>query len=101
VKGGTLLFKKDSLGNKEKPVLGFLLSANYTNQLDSRPLANGGGYRIKKEVRDEILANPLIPQPDGKVPLHTLRAKIDYTHQRAETIYGVIGIKVWLFSGEQ
>jgi len=37
---------------------------------------------------------------DGKVPLHTLKAKIDYTHQRAETIYGVIGIKVWLFIGE-
>jgi small subunit ribosomal protein S3 len=37
---------------------------------------------------------------DGKVPLHTLKAKIDYTHQRAETIYGVIGIKVWLFAGE-
>lgn len=37
---------------------------------------------------------------DGRVPLHTLRAKIDYTHQRADTIYGVIGIKVWLFSGE-
>jgi small subunit ribosomal protein S3 len=34
---------------------------------------------------------------DGKVPLHTLKATIDYTHQRAETIYGVIGIKVWLF----
>lgn len=38
---------------------------------------------------------------DGRVPLHTLRAKIDYTHQRAETIYGAIGIKVWLFSGEE
>ena len=37
---------------------------------------------------------------DGRVPLHTLKAKIDYTHQRAETIYGTIGIKVWLFSGE-
>jgi small subunit ribosomal protein S3 len=36
---------------------------------------------------------------DGKVPLHTLKAKLDYTHQRAETIYGVIGIKVWLFLG--
>jgi small subunit ribosomal protein S3 len=33
----------------------------------------------------------------GKIPLHTLRAKIDYTHQEAHTIYGVIGIKVWLF----
>lgn len=34
---------------------------------------------------------------EGKIPLHTLRAKIDYTHYEAETIYGVIGIKVWLF----
>lgn len=37
---------------------------------------------------------------DGRVPLHTLKAKIDYTHQCADTIYGVIGIKVWLFMGE-
>ena len=37
---------------------------------------------------------------DGRVPLHTLRAKIDYSHESAETIYGVIGIKVWLFAGE-
>jgi len=37
---------------------------------------------------------------DGKVPLHTLKAKIDYTHQPADTIYGVIGIKVWLYAGE-
>ena len=34
---------------------------------------------------------------EGKVPLHTLNAKIDYTHHQAETIYGTIGIKVWLF----
>lgn len=35
---------------------------------------------------------------DGKVPLHTLRANIDYTHHEAETLYGIIGIKVWLFT---
>ena len=34
---------------------------------------------------------------DGRVPLHTLNAKIDYSYQRAETIYGTIGVKVWLF----
>jgi small subunit ribosomal protein S3 len=34
---------------------------------------------------------------EGKIPLHTLRAHIDYTLQTAETIDGVIGIKVWLF----
>lgn len=37
---------------------------------------------------------------DGKVPLHTLRAKIDYTHHEANTVYGIIGIKVWVFAGE-
>lgn len=34
---------------------------------------------------------------EGKIPLHTLKAKIDYTHQCADTVYGLIGIKVWLF----
>ena len=37
---------------------------------------------------------------EGRVPLHTLRAKIDYAHQTASTIYGIIGVKVWLFLGE-
>lgn len=37
---------------------------------------------------------------EGRVPLQTLRADIDYSYQRAETIYGVLGIKVWLFKGE-
>ena len=37
---------------------------------------------------------------DGQVPLHTLKAKIDYTHQEALTVYGIIGIKVWLFHGK-
>lgn len=37
---------------------------------------------------------------EGKVPLHTLRADIDYTYQTAQTIYGVLGIKVWIFKGE-
>ena len=35
----------------------------------------------------------------GRVPLQTLRAKIDYTCQTAQTIYGLIGIKVWVFQG--
>ena len=37
---------------------------------------------------------------EGRVPLQTLRADIDYAEKRANTIYGVIGIKIWLFSGE-
>lgn len=37
---------------------------------------------------------------EGRVPLHTLRADIDYATARANTTYGVIGVKVWIFKGE-
>lgn len=37
---------------------------------------------------------------EGRVPLHTLRADIDYGFAEAYTTYGVIGIKVWIFKGE-
>jgi small subunit ribosomal protein S3 len=37
---------------------------------------------------------------EGRVPLHTLRADIDYGVAEANTTYGVIGIKVWIFKGE-
>jgi small subunit ribosomal protein S3 len=37
---------------------------------------------------------------EGRVPLQTLRADIDYARQEANTIYGVLGIKVWLFKSE-
>ena len=37
---------------------------------------------------------------EGRVPLHTLRADIDYSNVRAETTYGTIGVKVWIFRGE-
>ena len=37
---------------------------------------------------------------EGRVPLHTIRADIDYAHGRAETTYGSIGVKVWINKGE-
>src|SRR5208283_941459 len=37
---------------------------------------------------------------EGRVPLHTLRAEIDYGTSEAKATYGVIGIKVWVFKGE-
>ncbi len=37
---------------------------------------------------------------EGRVPLHTFRADVDYSSFRANTQYGVIGIKVWIFKGE-
>lgn len=37
---------------------------------------------------------------EGRIPLHTLRADIDYALSQAATVYGIIGIKVWVFNGE-
>ena len=37
---------------------------------------------------------------EGRVPLHTFRADIDYGTAIAKTTYGVIGVKVWIFKGE-
>lgn len=37
---------------------------------------------------------------EGNVPLHTLRANIDYAHKEADTTYGKIGVKVWIYKGE-
>lgn len=37
---------------------------------------------------------------EGRVPLHTLRADIDYAYCTALTIYGILGVKVWVFKGE-
>ena len=38
---------------------------------------------------------------EGRIPLHTLRADIDYAMGRAETTYGSIGVKVWINRGEE
>lgn len=38
---------------------------------------------------------------EGRIPLQTLRAEIDYAHGRAETTYGSIGVKVWINKGEE
>ncbi len=63
---GPLWMQKDAEGNKTKPRLGFLISANYTDQLDDRP-TSGGTYRIKKDVRDALLASPVRSNGAGGV----------------------------------
>ena len=37
---------------------------------------------------------------EGRVPLHTFRANVDYGTAEAKTTYGIIGVKVWIFKGE-
>jgi small subunit ribosomal protein S3 len=38
---------------------------------------------------------------EGKIPLHTFRANISYSEDRAETAYGTIGVKVWIYTGDR
>jgi small subunit ribosomal protein S3 len=58
------------------------IKINVSGRLNGAEIARGEWYR------------------EGRVPLHTLRADIDYGTARANTTYGVIGIKVWIFKGE-
>ena len=55
---GPILFTKDDEGNKVSLLLGLFLSGNYTYQHDPRPTF-GGNYKMRDEVREQILANPL------------------------------------------
>jgi len=60
------------------------------------------GLKIKIKGRldgSEIARKETFKQ--GSLPLHTLRAKIDYAQERAYTNYGVVGIKVWFYKGEK
>lgn len=67
---GPILFRKDSLGNKTKPLIGFFFSGQYTNIVDPGP-SYIGDVRVKPEVRDGLLANParLIPTGEGDYSL--------------------------------
>jgi hypothetical protein len=89
---GPLWMQKDSTGRKIKPRLGFLISGNITDQLDGRPLY-GGNWRVKKEVRDELLANPIRPTATGEGTFHNanfLRAddfeKVDWRMNARNTV---------------
>ncbi|MFH0987409.1 MAG: 30S ribosomal protein S3 [Patescibacteria group bacterium] len=61
-----------------------------------------GGIKIRVKGRldgVEIGRNELFKE--GKLPLNTIRADIDYSEARAECTYGIVGIKVWLYKGEK
>ena len=69
--------------------------------IDKVVKAGGQGVKIILAGRlngVEIARSEKLTQ--GKIPLQTLRANIDYSRGVANTIYGVIGIKVWIYKGE-
>jgi len=61
--------------------------------------ALGVKVRLSGRLNGSEIARTEISR-EGRVPLHTFRADIDYAHAEAHTTYGVIGIKVWIFKGE-
>jgi len=69
--------------------------------IEKAQAANIPGIKVQISGRlngAEIARTKWIRQ--GRVPLQTLKAKIDYAQKQANTIYGALGIKVWLFKGE-
>jgi small subunit ribosomal protein S3 len=62
-----------------------------------------GGQGIKIKVAGRLNGAEIARSEqyrEGRVPLHTLRADIDYGFAEANTTYGIIGVKVWIFKGE-
>ena len=61
--------------------------------------AEGVKIRVAGRLGGAEIARSEI-QKEGRVPLHTLRADVDYGLAEANTTYGVIGVKAWVFRGE-
>lgn len=68
-----------------------------------RNVMKAGAKGIKTQVSGRLNGAEIARSEgysEGTVPLHTLRADIDYAHKEADTIYGKIGVKVWIYKGE-
>ena len=62
----------------------------------------GGAKGIKVQIAGRLNGVEIARREyfkEGNIPLHTLRANIDYAYVRANTTYGVIGVKVWIYKG--
>ncbi len=65
---------------------------------------NAGAKGVRIEVSGRLNGAEMSRREkfiDGSVPLHTLRADIDYYCEHAQTIAGVVGVKVWIYKGEK
>jgi len=92
-----------------------LVSDNIVSQLERRIMfrramkravqnaMRQGAQGIKVEISGRLGGTEIARREwyrEGRVPLHTLRADIEYNVSEAHTTYGVIGVKVWIFKGE-
>lgn len=93
-----------------------LIAENVVSQLErrvgfrramKRAIANAmraGAEGIRIQVKGRVNGAEIARTEkyhEGRVPLHTLRAKIDYALAEAKTVYGILGVKVWVCQGEQ
>ena len=76
-----------------------LVAENIAGQLDSRIGAKGIKIMVSGRLGGAEIARSESYR-EGSIPLHTLRADIDYGTAEAHTTYGCIGIKVWIYKGE-
>ena len=92
-----------------------LVAENIARQLENRvsfrraqkqaiqPTMRSGAKGIKTQVSGRLGGADIARAEhysEGTVPLHTLRADIDYAHAEADTTYGKLGVKVWIYRGE-
>ena len=62
-----------------------------------------GAKGIKVTLSGRLAGNEIARSEwlrEGSIPLHTLRANVDYGESEALTTYGIIGVKVWIYKGE-
>ena len=62
-----------------------------------------GAKGIKVTLSGRLAGNEIARSEwlrEGSIPLHTLRANLDYAESEALTTYGIIGVKVWIYKGE-
>lgn len=89
----------DSIVEKLEKRIAFRRAIRDTLQKAQNSKANGIKIQVSGRLNGaEIARSEWIRE--GRVPLQTLRAQIDYATKEAHTIYGVLGIKIWLFKSE-
>lgn len=100
---------------KQPDLVAALVAENIAHQIENRVsfriaqkrairnVMKAGAKGIKTEVSGRLGGADMARSEhyvEGTIPLHTLRADVDYAHKEANTTYGKIGVKVWIYKGE-
>ena len=80
-----------------------MIAATVLGERSGRSTMRSGALGIKVRLSGRLNGAEIARTEwsrEGRIPLHTFRADIDYGFGEARTTYGVIGVKVWIFKGE-